>query len=135
MPESATHIRMVAALKEWIETNYAEDGKLSILADDPASGAANRPPAIAGHVPDLFARGLAGPGRTIVGEAKTAWDLDTRRTEEQLTVFLEYCAGCEGSSLVLIVPWELVRYAYALLGDLKRKCGAEDVPTFVLEYF
>jgi hypothetical protein len=126
---------MVAALSEWIETNYAKDRDLSILVDNPEGGADNRPIAIAGHVPDVFARALAPPHKTIVGEAKTAWDLDTRRTEKQLKVFLEHCAGCGDSCFVLIVPWELVRYARSLVEDLKSKCRAEHVKTFVLEHF
>lgn len=134
MPESATHMRMVAALKQWIEDNCEDSEKLFIWTDSPQNTLPKQLIRIEGFVPDVYANSSRHK-KAIIGEAKTARDLDTRHTEAQLLSFLKYCSFNKGASLILAVPWDLVRYARSLIKDLKRRCQAEKVKTIVLEDF
>ncbi len=132
MAESRTHLRLVEALVSWIAVEQFHGERGCILVDAPDSLAHAKPPNIAGYVPDVFAHGLAGGG-IVVGEAKTASDVENRHTREQLGAFLRYCAARPGSVFVFAVPWHATRYARWLIESVRRACGCGRVSTFVLE--
>jgi hypothetical protein len=132
MPESASHKRLVNELKQWITNNYKDNEDFFIWTDSPQNGISKAPIRIEGFVPDVYAKSLSLP-RQIIGEAKTARDLDTKHTENQLTAFLRYCSRNEGSFFVLAVPWDHVRYARSLIKYWKTLHKAENVEALVLE--
>lgn len=132
MAESRTHVRLVEALVSWIAVEQFHGERGCILVDSPDNSAHAKPPSIAGYVPDVFANGLAGGG-VVVGEAKTAGDLERRHTREQLGAFLRYCATRPGSVFVFAVPWHATRYARRLIEIVRRACGCSCVTSFVLE--
>lgn len=130
MPESDAHVRLVAELAAWLrKANLVADGDL-VLQDGPGIVAGKRLPAIGRRFPDVYTepRGRAGP---IIGEAKTATDLESRHTAKQLEGYLAWCSSRLGSLLVLAVPWESSRHARDLLAHIQRRTGTESVQTVV----
>jgi hypothetical protein len=103
-----------------------------LLIDSPESPAIAKPPGIGAYVPDVLGQGLPG-GVVVIGEAKTAWDLENLHTREQLETFLRHCAARPGSVFVFAVPWHMTRFARVLLKNVGRTCGCEGVSTVVLE--
>ena len=132
MPESVGHARLVDSLVGWIAATQLDGDPGAILVDCPASVASAKPPAILGFIPDVFVRKSVGRS-LIIGEAKTARDLESRHTREQLTAFLTRCAQVRSSMLVLAVPWYLERFAKVALRRLKIASNATGVETVVLE--
>jgi len=130
MPESASHANLVGSLVRWIATSYFAGDAGGILVDSPT--AKDRPPKIAGFVPDAFAEAVP-PERIIVGEAKTWRDLESRHTRDQLGAFLRWCHLNGGGVLVLAVPWPVTRLAAALVRSLQQKHGCELVRTVILD--
>jgi hypothetical protein len=104
----------------------------AVLVDLPDSCGQARPPRIGGYTPDLFCQ-PCGRYETLIGEAKTAHDLERNHTEQQLDAFLRYCALFEFSLMVMAVPWDNVPLARWLLRDAQRRCGAEHVATHVMK--
>jgi hypothetical protein len=132
MPESIKHIKLVSALVTWISTQYFSGDKGRLLIDSPEYTALSKPKRIDGYVPDIFALKLLGGG-IVIGEAKTARDLDNKHTRYQIEAFMKYCAIRPGSVLVIAVPWYLTRYARSLLCNISRSCGCDSVSTEVLD--
>jgi len=132
MGESETHMRLVASLVDWVAHTYCADEADSILVDSPSTRAGSRPPIIAGFVPDVYVAAPPGP-LLVVGEAKTACDIDRRHTREQLAAFLNWCTWKEGSILILAVPWRYVRCAEGVLRDLKKRNTVGVTRTLVLD--
>lgn len=132
MAESNIHIRLVTALVSCIAVKYFRGERGSLLIDAPDSPAIAKPLEIDGYVPDVIGQGLPG-GVVVIGEAKTARDLENMHTQEQLGAFLRYCAGRPGSIFVFAVPWHMTRFARALLKNVGRRYGYEGVSTVVLE--
>jgi len=132
MGESNTHIRLVSALVSWIAEEFYQGQHGCLLVDSPGSPVTAKPSWIAGYVPDVIGQDLPG-GAIIIGEAKTAGDLENQHTREQLDAFLRYCAARPGSSFVFAVPWHMTRFARALLKNIGRTCGCEGVSAVVLE--
>jgi len=132
MPESSTHVRLVSVLVSWIAAEYFRGERGSILVDAPENLARAKPPGIAGYMPDVFGQCLPGGG-VVIGEAKTAGDLENLHTREQLGAFLRYCVARPGSVFVFAVPWHMTRYARCLIEIVRRTCVCEDVTTIVLE--
>jgi hypothetical protein len=62
-----------------------------------------------GYVPDAYVY-EAGPYRLVLGEAKTAADIDTRHSADQIKAFIKYCQMIGSSLLVLAVPWDSTVY-------------------------
>lgn len=132
MAESRTHLKLVEALVSWIAGERFHGERGCILVDGPDSPAHAKPTNIAGFVPDVYAQDLDGGG-IVIGEAKTARDLENRHTRDQLGAFLPYCAARPGALFVLAVPWHATRYARHLLAIVGRTCSCESVSTVVLE--
>jgi hypothetical protein len=132
MAESCTHIRLVSELVCWITEEYFQGQRGTLLVDAPESPAAAKPFEIAGFVADVIGRKLPGDA-VVIGEAKTAKDLESLHTRKQLEVFLRYCAERPGSTFVIAVPWHMTRFARALLKNIKRLSQCDGVSIVVLE--
>jgi hypothetical protein len=132
MGESLTHMRLVERLARWISDTYLGGSDRCLRVDLPSCIAGSRPPCIGPYVPDVYACEAAERG-VIVGEAKTAQDLDSPHTHAQFAAFLEHCSLHPGSVLVIAVPWDCVRHAASILRSLRRRAGTEGVDTAVIE--
>ncbi|HLB73770.1 MAG TPA: hypothetical protein VJJ98_07110 [Sedimentisphaerales bacterium] len=132
MGESATHIKLVEELSSWIsvELLYGDSGPM--LIDHPNSNKEERPPKIEGFIPDVCIPN--GPGNIfIIGEAKTAQDLEKNHSIAQIRGFLRRCSQTPESIFVLAVPWHMTRLGKNMLRYLKDRIGADNVRTEVLE--
>jgi hypothetical protein len=132
MSESNTHIRLVSKLVTWIAAEYYRGDTGSVLVDCPENQSIAKPPVIAGYVPDVFSHGLLGGG-VVIGEAKTAGDVENLHTREQLAAFLSYCDTRQGSVFVFAVPWHMTRYARSLVEIVRRRCNCGNVTIIVLD--
>ena len=131
MPESDQHRRLVRSLRQWIATKFFADDTGLILIDAADGKPLTKPPRIYGFVPDVFAR-IFDNG-LVIGEAKTANDLQNRHTQAQFTAYLRRCAEDKGSLFVVAVPWRVERSAKNLLRNLQRRNELSGVEVVVLE--
>lgn len=120
MPESQEHRRMVQCLYDWTVHAYFCGEPPHILMDSRQYSRALRPPMLNGHVPDLYVTKPDGAG-AIVGEAKTARDLENNHTYAQLTAFLRWCSSQGQSLLVVAVPWHVSRLANSMVTSIKKR--------------
>lgn len=132
MGESRSHMRLVGALIQWIADNYLSGDLGSILSDSPDSSASAKPPKINNFVPDVYAM-VGNEKQLIIGEAKTARDLENRHTCDQLTAFLLQCTQTEDSLFVFAVPWYMTRLARNIVHKIQNKVNANNVVVVVLE--
>ncbi len=132
MSESATHIKLVQELSSWITVKLLNGDSGLMLIDHPTSNKKARPPIIEGFIPDVYIPNAPG-NLFIIGEAKTAKDLENNHSIAQITVFLRRCSQTSDSILVLAVPWYMARLGRNMLRYLKDRIGADNVRTKVLE--
>lgn len=132
MGESAAHSKLVRFLFSWVCANLFGGDSGPVLVDLPESPKRATPPRVGGYTPDLYGQYLAAD-LLVIGEAKTAWDLERTHTTQQLEAFLYECQRHDRSALVLAVPWDLVRLANGLLRDLRVSTGSQMVDVIVLE--
>jgi len=114
MAESDTHKCLVSALVERIALDFFFGDKGSILVDSSSSSRECKPPSIEGFVPDVYAKGFGG-GFTVVGEAKTAGDIECRHSSDQFRAFLQHCSQRNNAVFIVAVPWHMTRFAKALI--------------------
>jgi len=131
MAESAFHRRLVLSIRKWIIENVDEGEKIIIWTDTPENKSSSIPIRIDGFIPDVYAK-IISNFKQIVGEAKTAQDIDSQHTEVQLRAFLRYCNN-NYSLFLFAVPWDLIRYAKTFIDYLKIDLGVESVKTIILE--
>jgi hypothetical protein len=132
MSESSRHILLVSNIVKWLHHTQATED-LCILVDEPTASAANKPPNIGGYQPDVFVKAFGRP-LTIIGEAKTVRDLETRRSELQVIAYLNHLKTMENPCLVISTTWTMHRTAKGLLCQLRSAGGAAHVPlVFVTE--
>ena len=132
MAESIAHITLVNLLATWIVDSLLNGDYGHILIDTPDQGSQRKPPTLYDFTPDVYV--VNAPSYSfIVGEAKTARDVDNRHTIEQIKAFLCKCAESDTSLFVFAVPWHRVRLARSVIEYCKRRTGLEEVRTRVLE--
>ena len=132
MPESASHAKLVESMRKWIVDNRFDGDSGHVLVDNAEATAASKPPKAHGFIPDLYAKHRPGVG-VIIGEAKTARDLENPHTEAQIRGFLRTCAEETNSLFVLAVPWHMERFARSLVRSIQRRDNTCGVETMVLE--
>jgi hypothetical protein len=132
MPESTVHMKLVCSLVSWISSEFFAGQQGTVLVDSPENPATAKPALINGFVPDVFGRGLPG-GAVVIGEAKTAGDVDNRHTRAQIAAFLQYCAAMQGSVFVFAVPWHKTRFARNLIRNIERTSQFGHVSSVILE--
>lgn len=131
MPESVNHLRLVKQMACWISAEYLDGDSGALLVDDPSS-AGGRPPPLSGFVPDVYVR-MASRDAVVVGEAKTAVDLERTHTRNQLAAFLKECSTVANGVLVVAVPWYISRLARSLVKKVQRQNDLEAVNIVVLD--
>jgi hypothetical protein len=116
--ESALHVRLVERLVATIEREHANRRDFVIFADHHAHGR-NRPPQIGGYTPDVYASNIPATFR-IIGEAKTAKDFKSDRSQRQIIAFFDHLSLYPHSSFYLAVPWTVVARARYVIKSLRR---------------
>lgn len=132
MPESSIHTNLVKLLAKWVVELLPPEDSSHMLIDIPENSPQKKPPKLYEFVPDIF---VSNTSRYtfIIGEAKTAADIDNNHTVEQLTAFLRKCSESDNSLLVLAVPWHEVKLAKSLIKYCKKKTGFDLVETRIIE--
>lgn len=128
--ESDKHRELIGQIGLWIRWKFPE---AKDFIDDDSDGALGRPrpPSIAGYRPDAFV--LGGAQRTtIVGEAKTANDLDSEHSRRQLEAYIAYLSTFSDGVLVVSTQWQARRTAMSLLKRLLRQASAMHVLAFTI---
>jgi hypothetical protein len=108
------------------------DPGLRIYVDSPELGNPIRPPLVDGYLPDLYCESDGG-FNPIIGEAKTARDLETRHSASQITAYLLELREHANSTLIIAVPWHAVPTSKAIVRSLKKRVDGEHVSTIFLE--
>jgi hypothetical protein len=120
--ESARHVYLVETLIETVERRHRPPRGLMIFADHHRFGS-DRPPTIGGFTPDLFASDVPETFQ-VLGEAKTASDLESERSRRQIIAFLDHLALYKGSIFYLAVPYFTAPRALWLARDLSGLCSS-----------
>jgi hypothetical protein len=90
-----------------------------ILVDRPGTRADGKPPRVGRFTPDVWAQSKR---RILLGEAKTAADLETAHSNQQLDAFLEHIVySPPGSRLLLAVPSLMAPRAKIMIAQLARR--------------
>ena len=117
MPESARHARLVEAIVAHAEHRLGKSTEILVREDAVRPRRGERPPKVSGFTPDVYATDVPTT-MTLIGEAKTAADLDTRHSRAQIAAFLEYLAHTPGGLFVLAVPITVKPRAIWILREL-----------------
>lgn len=132
MPESSNHTTLVRLMAEHIAELLPPVDHGHLLIDVPEHPPQKKPPNIRGYVPDILALNTTRYA-CVIGEAKTATDVDNEHTVQQLLAFLGKCAEHENSLLVMAVPWHVVRLARWVMAYCKRQACLPSIETKVID--
>lgn len=132
MSESSAHQVLVERLAEWVKRHTANFGNVVVLADLPTTSSGDKPPPIGGYNPDVFCRAIDDMS-VLIGEAKTASDIETRHSRDQFRAYLVYLKQCGCGMLVVAVPWHVVNQAKSLIRMLQRETDTSDIKTVFLD--
>lgn len=133
MSESDHHRSLVKALGGDIVSD-SRWNKPPIIYIDLRDGISGEvPPAIGANRPDAFARDLS-TGRTIIGEAKTAVDIDNQHTCDQLSSYFLYLQSQAEGELWMAVPWMSAGTALRVSKLMRQQTKAYSIPICVVSY-
>jgi hypothetical protein len=132
LSESTTHMSLVRAIVVWINTHSEFSAHAAVLVSSPESTADNLPPSINGRIPDVFSHHSA-INSVLIGEAKTAGDIESYRSREQFADYLRFLSEQKQSHLVVAVPWYCVNQARSLLKAIQRTTKTYQVRITVLD--
>lgn len=132
MAESAKHIALLTKLVRYVRASMKDSQHLSVLHDLPGLIGCDKPPKLGAYRPDLYAAN-APTTLVIVGEAKTAADLETGHSRQQLLAFLKHLAIYPGSTLVLAVPWSASVRAKQMLLILSKEADSSQTNLIVID--
>lgn len=126
MSETIAHTRLVKLIVEWLSAEYTSVQGLSLFCDCPTVVLTEKPAPIEGFFPDICA--ITTPQTiTVIGEAKTLWDLETKRSFNQFLAFFRFLAVRPGPVFVVAVPWQGIATAKNLLRAAQTKTNADGV--------
>ena len=131
MPESHAHVILVRAIVQWVDNQPTADS-FAVFTANAALSADHQPPIIGGRIPDVFARHRQ-QGHVIIGEAKTAQDIETSHTRKQLSDYLTYLAIQHQPTLILAVPWYCTNQVRSLVRRIQRETNTDSINVVVLE--
>ena len=100
MGESTSHIILVSLLAQWIASTFLDGDTGHILIDAPDRNSRGKPPKVYDFVPDVYVMNAPRCG-LIIGEAKTAEDVEKKHTVER-----HFCANAWS----LKVPFSCLRF-------------------------
>ena len=114
MAESSHHQGLVSRAARAVRVALCGHGQFSCFVDG-SQASDGLPPAIDGYRPDVYA---TTKHIVIVGEAKPPWDVETRRSEHQLSAFLNYVEQQPCRHMVLAVHWTSSATARSVLRSI-----------------
>lgn len=132
MAESAAHQYLVRELVRWIAANCTAADSGVLLVDDPSRSPVDKPPNLSGFTPDVYWKAVDG-SRVIVGEAKSAYDVESWHSRRQYAAYLSHLSRAESGTLVIAVPWHVVNQAKSLVRAIQRESGSSVVATVFLD--
>ena len=127
MSETLAHTRLVAVIVNWIKTEYPATPGLCLFCDSPTVLESEKPAPIEGFFPDVCAI-TTPPALTLLGEAKTAADLETPRSYQQFVAFLRFLAARPQPKLLVATPWQATATVKNIIKHAKRESRARAVP-------
>ena len=118
--ETIQHANLICQMEAWVRAKFSHHSYFSILTDNALyPGMDDRPPKIKGSIPDLYATDVPETF-CVVGEAKTSKDLTSRRSQQQLSNFIDYLfVRPTNDFFVLAVPYDATDRAVLAL---RNKC-------------
>jgi hypothetical protein len=126
MSETATHVRLVGLIVEWITTQYAGRQGLCVFCDCPPILETEKPSPVDGFFPDVTAA-TTPPALTLIGEAKTIQDLETPRSYQQVTAFLRFLSARPEAALIMATQWQAAATAKNLVARAVTETNAKAV--------
>ena len=132
MPESEIHARLVKAIIEHLEVRLGMIDEIMVQDDSTQPLRGERPQKVNGFVPDVYATDVPMT-RKVIGEAKTAKDLETVHSRQQITTFLEYLSHTPNSLFVLAVPSGLKARARWVIKELGKDLGDRMPETEIID--
>lgn len=133
MSESDCHRNLVRALAGEIVADPVWTSIPLVYCDIQDSCVAELPPVIGSNRPDVFAKEITS-SLSIIGEAKTASDVDNRHTVEQLVSYFEYLRHQSHGELWMGVPWLSAGTAIRVSTHVRAKIDATRVPIRVVAF-
>jgi len=110
--EGYLHGILVSKVAQYFTQEFGDDLDV-LLVDIAGSRPSDKPPKIGNFFPDVWAQSRR---RILLGEAKTAKDLDTEHSRAQIECFLRHVyLSPSGSRFVLAVPGFIAAHAKALV--------------------
>lgn len=132
MGETRAHMELVNRCADWINKRYVGGDSNCILIERPDFPNGKRPFNINGYIPDIMA--IRTPEyELILGEAKTANDIDNQHTTDQITAFLTKCNEYRNSLFVVAVPWYRIGLAKSVVDYCCRLSNIKNVNIEYLE--
>jgi hypothetical protein len=113
----------------WVKQNCPPSEAALMLLDLPETTVGNHPPTIGNYIPDLYIKS----GRLILGEAKTARDIETKHSREQYAEYLKHLSQYQESLFIMAVPWDCVPLTKSLIRRIQNNAAAVHVQTVILE--
>jgi hypothetical protein len=129
MSESVTHMRLVQALLS-CAAQHTEFAQFIMYCDEPSIDIGAPPQTIGSSRPDLLAKSHLS-GHTLVGEAKTANDIDNSHTLRQLADFFGYLRTNRSGELWVAVPMSHGGTAIRICRNAREIADAASVPFLV----
>ena len=123
-------MRLVSLLVDWVAETYFSGDKGHIFIDNPEANPCTRPPPVFGYIPDVFA---TKKNAFIIGEAKTAPDIERPHSIAQLKAFMAKCSTAKDSVFVLAVPWHAEKLTKNLIRHLAKETPLDGLNAVVLE--
>jgi hypothetical protein len=132
MAESTQHLQLLQRILDYVWLTFGELYSLSVLHDLPTTVGGEKPPRLGGFCPDVYATDVPVT-TTIIGEAKTARDLETEHSRNQLTAFIAHLSSQSSGVLIVAVPWQSTGAAQRMLRQLASKAGeCKSTPSIVI---
>ena len=132
MAESLNHTALVGRMIAYVRYAIDPSRALIVLHDLPSDIGSDKPPMIEGFRPDLYASNGALQ-TVIIGEAKTAKDLETSHSLEQYQAYARHLALCAHPTFILAVPWQLKARARFLLRSAAEDADAPAIVGIVID--
>lgn len=118
--ESIEHAKLIEIILKYVKKTYSGTQALIILDDRSQFIGSEKPPRINGFVPDVYVQDMPETF-TLIGEAKTARDLESERSKLQIIAFCEYLSKCETATFILSTEWKMLATGKCLMRYVQRQ--------------
>lgn len=126
--ESDLHRQLVERLYAYM--NEVSASRLACSVDSSTHWPVETPPLLEGHRPDVYAV-EHDTRRVLVGEAKTAGDIDNRHTRSQLAVYFSHVLQEPCGEVWVAVPLASSGTALRVCRSVRSHIGAKQIPLVI----